>query len=571
MTSLKSTTAVGTADARDSERKTIQRVYPLTPLQQGLLFHHLTTTGGDPYLASRSYRFATRFHLDRYLRAFQDVMRRHDILRSSLRWEGCEEPVQVVWRVVSLPVEEIALQGDEGIMQLTSRLRQLRIDLRMPPLVRAFISKDNDESWILQMVFHHLVYDQAAWQIIRDEIEAFLLGTGHLLPVPLQFGDFVEHVRSQSADHEHEIFFRALLGDVDQTSTPFQAGQGYCDDTEIVEARRPVTGDLATRLRTCARGLDISPAIIFHQAWAQVLARICAQDDVVFGTVLYTGSRHSEGGHSRVLGPLINTLPLRIKIDDIGAETAVLRTRNLIQDLRRHQHASLASAQRCSRIAPPEPLFAALFNYRHSRGPATGGASTKGCAWDGILAESVHERTNYPLTFIVDDFGENFELISQVRGALEPERLCTFMQRGLEQLIDALEFTPQRPIRELDVLPGAERAQVIEKRNATEVEYPQELCIHDLFEAQAERTPEAVAVVYEGEELSYWELNARANRIAQELRNLGVGPNERVGICVERGLEMVVGILGVLKAGGAYVPLEPGYPIERLSYMLEDS
>src|ERR1041385_86854 len=181
------------------------------------------------------------------------------------------------------------------------------------------------------------------------------------------------------------------------------------------------------------------------------------------------------------------------------------------------------------------------------------------------------ERTNYPLTLSVDDLGEGFLLTAQVQKGIGAGRVCGFMSRALGHLVEMLETAPSTPARRLEVMPEAERQQVLEEWNATAAEYPRERCVHELFEEQVERTPGAVAVVFEDRKLAYSELNVRANRLAHHLRALGVGPESRVAICVERGLEMVVGVLGILKAGGAYVPLDPAYPRERLAFMLADS
>jgi amino acid adenylation domain-containing protein len=158
-----------------------------------------------------------------------------------------------------------------------------------------------------------------------------------------------------------------------------------------------------------------------------------------------------------------------------------------------------------------------------------------------------------------------------VQASVAPERVCSLMDAALEGLAEALEQASERPLRSLNVLPEAERLQVVEEWNATDAPFPGDSCVHELFEQQAERTPDAVAVVYQEESLTYAQLNARANQLAHHLRGLGVGPDARVGICAERSLEMVVGLLAILKAGGAYVPLDPGYPQERLDHMLRDS
>ena len=181
------------------------------------------------------------------------------------------------------------------------------------------------------------------------------------------------------------------------------------------------------------------------------------------------------------------------------------------------------------------------------------------------------ERTNYPLTLSVDDLGEGFNLYAQVAEEIGPARVCAFMRTALEQLVRALEDDPSAEALSLEVLSSSERDQVVYGWNATEAAFPAERCVQELFEAQVARTPEAVAVVFEGVELSYGELNARANRLAHHLIGLGIEPDARVAIALERSPEMVVALLGVLKAGGAYVPLDPAYPAQRLAFMLEDS
>jgi amino acid adenylation domain-containing protein len=272
------------------------------------------------------------------------------------------------------------------------------------------------------------------------------------------------------------------------------------------------------------------------------------------------------------MGPVINTLPVRIGVGEEGVEAAVRRTHALLADLLRHEHASLALAQRASGVAAPAPLFTSLLNYRHGGGRrGSQQAEQAEQALEGVRGIGAQERTNYPVTLSVDDLGESFSLVAQVAAPADAERVCRLMHTALERLVEALESTPGREVGSLDVLPEAERRQVLEAWNRTDAEYPAGACIHELFEAQAARTPEAVAVRFEEESLTYRELNERANQLAHSLRRRGVGPEVRVGICLERSLEMVVSILAVLKAGGAYVPLDPAYPAERLAFTLSDA
>ncbi|HEU4556897.1 MAG TPA: amino acid adenylation domain-containing protein, partial [Longimicrobium sp.] len=507
------------------------------------------------------------------LAALQAVIDRHDVLRTAMAWEGLREPVQVVWRHALLPVEEVELDAEAGAaaQQLWRRYdpRRYRIDLTRAPLRRACIAEDRASGrWLLLMLSHHLTSDHESLEVQREEIAAHLLGLESELPAPGAFRNYVARARLGVSREEHERFFRGMLEDVEEPTAPYGLLDVWGEGHGIGEARLAVAGDVGARLRRRARALGVSAASLCHVAWAQVLARVSGRSDVVFGTLLFGRMQGGEGA-DRVMGPLINTLPVRIGVGEEGVEAAVRRTHAVLADLLRHEHASLALAQRCSGVAAPAPLFTSLLNYRYSGG--RGRSLVGGPGWVGVRGIRAQERTNYPVALSVDDLGEEFSLVAQVAAPAEAEWVCRMMHTALERLVEALELSPGRSVGSIDVLPEAERRIVVEEWNRTEAEYPAGACIHELFEAQAARTPGAVAVRFEEESLTYAELNARANQLAHHLRGLGVGAEVRVGVLMERSLEMVVSLLAVLKAGGAYVPLDPGLPAERLAYMLNDS
>ncbi len=542
----------------------VQDIYPLAPLQEGILFHHLLATDGDPYLSPGVLAFESRERLDAYLDALQKVVARHDVLRTSVAWDGLPEPVQVVWREAPLVIEEVTLEEGDAVRQLLERFdpRHTRLDVRRAPMMRGCVARDGGR-WLLLLLRHHLTSDHTTLEVLQSEVQAHLLGRAHELPAPLPFRDLVAQARLGVSAAEHEAFFTRLLGDVDEPTAPF----GLLDDRDgsaIGEARMEVDAELAARVRRRARTLGVSVASLLHVAYAQVLARVSGRGDVVFGTVLF-GRMQGGAGADRVVGPFINTLPVRIAVGEAGAEASVRGAQALLAELMRHEHASLALAQKCSGVQRPTPLFSALFNYRHSA------ARTAGARPEGIEGVYAGERSNYPLTLSVDDRGEALSLKAQVQAPVEPMRVCALMHTALEGLADALDTAPGTPVAEIDVLPSAERRQVVELWNATEAEFPTGACIHELFEAHVRRAPDAPAVECGDARLTYAELNARANRLAHALRALGVGPDARVAVCAERGAELVTAMLAVLKAGGAYVPMDPAYPADRLRYMLEDS
>jgi amino acid adenylation domain-containing protein len=551
----------------------VQDIYPLAPLQEGILFHHLMAREGDPYLLRALFCFDTRARLETYLEALQGVINRNDILRTAVLWEGLVEPVQVVWRHAVLRVEEVSLNhgGADVAEQLRARFdpRHYRLDVREAPLLRVFIAEDAANArWVMLLLFHHLAIDHTALEVMQQEVQAYVLGRGGQLPTPLPFRNFVAQARLGVPREEHEVFFREFLGNVDEPTTPF----GLTDvngGSAISEARRPVDPSVGRRLRERARALGVTVASICHLAWAQVLARTSGRDDVVFGTVLF-GRMQGGEGVDRMLGLFINTLPVRIRVGEEGVQESVRQVHAQLARLLRHEHASLALAQRCSAVAAPTPLFSSLLNYRYSA-PAAQVSSEARQAWEGMEVLGGEGRTNYPFVLLVDDLGESFALTAQVQSPVDPARVCTFMHTALEQVVMALEIAPATPMRGLDVLPEVECRQVVEKWNMTRREYGCTTRLHRLIEQQAAQTPESIALEFNGQELNYSELNRRANQLARVLRARGVGADVLVGVFAERSFEMVVALLAVLKAGGAYVPLDPSYPAKRLAHMLEDA
>jgi amino acid adenylation domain-containing protein len=484
-------------------------------------------------------------------------------------------PVQVVWRKAAIPVEEVELDPADGELseQLYTRFdpRHFRIDVRQAPLLRFYIAHDSiHDRWLMMMLLHHLTGDHTTLEVMHAEVQAHLLGQEDRLPAPLPFRNLVAQARLGLSKEEHEAFFRRMLGDVDESTAPFGLLDVQGDGGGIDGARLPLDDDLARRLRSHARRLRVSVASLCHLAWARVVARVSGREDVVFGTVLFGRMQGGEGA-DRVMGLFINTLPIRILVDEEGVEASVRQVHKQLAELLRHEHASLALAQKCSAVPAPLPLFSALLNYRHSPGAGQAPSEDAMQAWQGIRYLRGEERTNYPFTLSVDDLGEGFSLEAQTPASVEPMRVCQFMSTALESLVNALETSPAKKMRTLEVLPQPERDRVLYEWNETKAEYPADKCVHQLFEEQVTKTPDAVAVVFEDQELSYGELNRRANQLAHYLMELGVKPDDRVAICIERSLEMIVALLAVLKAGGAYVPLDPAYPAERLRFMLEDS
>ncbi|MDC9595130.1 condensation domain-containing protein, partial [Xenorhabdus sp. IM139775] len=548
----------------------VQDIYPLAPLQEGILFHHLLQTQGDDYLLHIMLAFDHRERLDAFLNALQQVIDRHDILRTAVYWQDLAQSVQVVWRQAPLSINTITpVTTDNVAAQLwaDTNPHQHRLDLTRAPLFAADITHDPEQNeWLLALRFHHLVSDHMTLELIFAEMTLILQKKAEKLAATLPYRNFIAQILRTPAD-AHEAYFRAQLADIDEPTAPFGVLKVPTDDNRISEVRLPVAPALADAIRTQARRLGVSPSVLFHVALAQVLAKTCGRDDVVFGSVLL-GRLQGGAKAEQILGIFINTLPLRVSLTGRTVQEAVQDTYHRLMLLLEHEQAPLVLAQRCSGVAPSVPLFSTLLNYRHS---ATNDTATAETMWAGTRILAAEERTTYPITLSVDDLGTGFHLTAQTVTGIDPAQISRYLVTAISGLIDALIHHPQQPVLQVPVIPAAERQQILADFNATQADFPQDALIHQLFEAQAARTPEATAVVFEEQTLSYGELNRRANQLAHHLIALGIQPDDRVAICVERSPEMVVGLLAILKAGGAYVPLDPAYPTERLAYMLADA
>jgi len=606
----------------------IQDIYPLAPLQEGILFHHLLETQGDPYITRSIIVFDKRTRLDAFLDALQTVINRHDILRSSVRWDGLQQPVQVVHRNAPLPVEELAAVEKDKIQQrLLERTdpRRLRMSLQQAPLLAGYVVQDSrsDECWFA-LLNHHMVDDNYTLQLILSEIRLLLSGQAEQLPPIQPYRNFIAQMRADSAT-DHQRYFRRQLGDIDEPTAPFGLLNVQGSGGQVSEAVLSLDEDLAQRIRNSARQHSVTPASLFHLAWALVLGQCSDRSDVVFGTVL-SGRLQGGSGADQAVGMFINTLPIRVSLRGRTVREILGITHRNLNELLMHEQASLALAQRCSAVPASTPLFTALINYRHSNMIVASDQSAL-LEWEGMRVISSEERSNYPLTLSVDDLGQGFGLTVQSIGGIDPARIAEYLRTAVEGLVTALEQNPRQLANTIGIMPEAERRQVLFDFNATaavnadelrispkitssygshaprgnpvgdapasrtaerfkmhshaergndkirfrEVIADQTLSLHALFETQVNKTPHADAVAFAGRTLSYAELNAKANRLARYLRAKGVGPEVPVGLCVERSLDMAIGMMGILKAGGAYVPLDPQYPEQRIAYMLQDA
>ncbi|SDO97798.1 non-ribosomal peptide synthase domain TIGR01720/amino acid adenylation domain-containing protein, partial [Rhodoferax sp. OV413] len=551
----------------------IQDIYPLAPLQEGILFHHLMQTEGDVYGNAFLLSFDCEARLKDFVASLDEVVARHDILRTAVLWEGLPQPVQVVHRQAALPLEWLAVdQSSDVAAQLDAHVdaTHYRIDVRRAPMLRAIAARDEtNERWLLQLPSHHLALDHASVEVVVEEVGLILQGRREALPAPVPFRRFVAQARRGAGPAEAETFFSAMLGDVTEPTAPFEMLDVRGNGSTLAEARLPLDAGLADALRRQARQAGVSAATLFHLAWAMVLAKTTGRDDVVFGTVLFGRMQAGEGAE-RALGMFINTLPLRVRFGSRGVAVCVQETHAALTGLLHHEHAQLSLAQRCSGLAQGTPLFSALFNYRHIAQRAVGADHDGGLA--GIEGLGFKQSSNYPFVMSVNDRADGFELVAHADALIGAQRMGDYMLAAVASIVVALEAGDagaDQAVGDMDILGESEWLRL--RAWGTGSASVRELPVHRLVEEQARLRPEALALIGNARSLSYAQLDVRANRLAHLLIAAGVRPEVRVGLAVPRSIDMVVALLAVLKAGGAYVPLDPAYPAERLAYMARDS
>lgn len=543
----------------------IQDIYPLLPMQEGMLFHHLLQEEGDLYLARVLMAFDDRATLDEMRVGLQAMIDRHEVLRSGFYWEGLSQPVQVIRRRAELSVHECAVgPGDvaEALLRERTDLGKVRLDLRRAPLLHMEIVHDEANGrWLAALLHHHITCDHLTMERVLAELDEWRRGRLDPAPAPL-FRDVVAEA-CLTPQEVHAEFFREGLAGLEAPSAPFGMLDVQLQAHDLTTASRPLDGELGAELRHAARQLHVPVSVLFHAAFALVVSRCSGRDDVVFGTVL-SGRLQGADGRGEALGLHINTLPFRVRIDEVDVRAFVQRCHQQMLGLLAHEQAPLTLAQRISGLPGSMPLLTSLLNFRHSLGEAG-----EGLDWPGMqVLETTGDEANFPLTAKVDDFGTDFGLRIDCHRDFDPQRLLGYLETALAALCRAADTSCA--VKGLDVIPPSERRMLLGEDHALPVHALGAETLHGGFEAIVASRPDAVALVFEGESLSYRVLNEQANRLAHHLCGLGLQPEARVAICLERGFAQVIALLAVLKAGAAYVPLDPSHPDGRLRDTVAD-
>jgi amino acid adenylation domain-containing protein len=554
-----------------------KRSYPLSPMQEGILYHSITEPGTGVYVTQWLCAVEEPLEVESFTVAWEHVIARHDVLRTRFEWEGRDEPVQIVepsvnfmpivldWR--DLPEDDL----QDRLKEFLASDRSKGIRLSEIPGFRVACILTPESGFRFLWTYHHIVVDGSAGRLIIED----LFSTYHALTekrpfqpfLPLPYADFIAWIRNQDFSRD-KAYWESVL-------------KGYSEPTKLPELHRPVNGasrcvnaaesilldrSLTSRLNGFARDHGLKLNILIQCAWSLLLAHYTVKDDLVFGVIRACRKSTIEAA-ALIAGLFINNLPIRVHLDEqisvIGLMEA-LQKQN--EDLRKHENTPLTLIQKCSDIPKKTALYEALYIFHNSS--CNGYFHAKGGRWKNIDIQE-YNQNSYPITFLAFADDEILLRLEYDKRRFE-EWMITRMLKSIRVILKHLVETPKAVALNLPYLSDDEIAERA-AWNDTQRNYLLKQTLMDIFEGQVQRTPNAVALVDEECRLTYRELSERSNRLGRYLNKRGVGPEMLVGLFAERSPEMVVGIYGILKAGGAYVPLDPEYPADRLKFMIEDT
>ena len=554
-------------------------VFPLSFAQQRLWFLDQLDPGSPAYLMSATVRFTGPLDIKLLKLSLDEVVRRHEALRTSFaNVDG--QPVQVIAppHPLDVPVVDLAeLPEPERraeVRRMAEEEGKTPFDLERGPLLRASLLHLSDQEHVALFTVHHISSDGWSMDVLNREVttiyEAYKLGQPSPLPeLTIQYADFAvwqrQWLQGEVLDKQLNYWKKQLAGAAPLLELPTDRLRPAMQTYRGLVYGVRVSPTVVKGLRDLCRQEGATLFMTMLAAFKVLLSRYSGQDDIVVGTPI---SGRTRGETEDLIGFFVNSLVLRTKVPDwLTFRQLLKRVREVALGAYAHQDLpfeKLVEELQRERHLSYNPVFQVLFSFQNAQ---------KSQELTGVKADSsgsTSVTSKFDLTMEVLEAGESLIVELEYSTDLFDEGTIKRMAGHYLRILEAVALDAGQTICELPLLSAEEKEQQLVEWNET-VSYPRHLTLHELFEAQAASTPEAIALVYEDEQLSYRELNERANQLGHYLRELGFGPETLVGLCCERSIEMVVALLGVLKAGGAYLPLDPQYPAERLAFMVQDA
>ncbi|QDX94314.1 amino acid adenylation domain-containing protein [Brevibacillus laterosporus] len=559
------------------DKTNVEEILALTPSQEGILFYYLYNLESREYYEQLCLNLEGMVQPELIKRAWDYTVLHNEMLRTIFRWENLKKPVQIILKDKPVSVRQIDLSM-VPIEQKAERLANVKLQDHKEPLhlhtepFRITLCKLSDNQYEMIITNHHILYDGWSNGVLLNEFfQAY-----HNLKVGQEstgiekstFKDFVKWSQSQRNKEEVTLFWKNLLDGFDTKSVVLARTEYNLESSKLGKSYTyGFSQSLTNRMKAFVQEQNITIASFFYTVWGLVLQRYNNNQDVVFG-VTSSGRTAPIKGIEQMVGLFINTLPFRVKNRSDETIIDVLQMiHQQVKEREAYESIPLVDVKAWTDLDNQESIFDSIMIVQNY--PIDFSLMNKFSELS-VLSYEMNELTNYPLCLEVV-MKDDVELRITYHEHRFDESTIERITGHFLQMIEGIMNAPHAKLFSIEMMTPQEKTLILETFNDTTVDDLQEQTIHQLFESQVERTPDQVAVVYEGEQLTYREVNERANQLARTLRAEGIGPDQLVGIMVERSLDMMVGLLGILKAGGAYVPIDPAYPEERIRYMLEDT
>ncbi len=568
------------------------QAFPLSRGQVALWFLHRLAPESAAYNVVGAARVRGLVEVGLLKQAFQTLIDRHPALR--VRFENREgAPLQIVedGAAVSFREEDVSICDEDSLRRRIEEDAHRPFDLESGPVFRVSLFSRGDGEHVLLLAAHHIVIDLWSLAVLVKELDAVLeaeaTGRRASLPTPkVSYEDYVSWQESALTGERGarlwKYWQRQLEGELPvldlAADHPRPPVQTYVGASESIKLNREITA----RLGALARRYGATLYTVLLAAYGTLLSRHTSQEEVLIGSPT-SGRLHTR--YEPVVGYFVNPVVIRLK-SSAGQSFRQLLSETRETVLRAFEHQEYPFALLVDRLQPERdpsrsPLFQTMFVLQKSPASSDQSLAAFGLNEEGarlklgpLMLDSyklAQQVAQFDLTMAAAEVEDGISVSLQYNTDLFEAATIKKLLGRFKVLLEGILADPEQQIAELPVLDAAERQQLLQEFNETRRDYPAEICLHQLFERQAEKTPEAVAVMCRDEHLTYRQLNVRADRLAKHLRKLGVAPEMPVGILMERGIELVIGLLGIMKAGGVYLPLDPSYPVERLFLMLEDA
>gem|GEM_PF-2357628 len=551
-------------------KSNIQDIYKLSPMQSGILFHNLRDSESSAYLGQMIFTLEGDMDAEIMAKSYQALIEKYDVLRTIFLYEKVNQPLQVVLkkRNESMEYKDISelscIEQREFLATFLERDQRRGFDLSQGSLVRLTLIKLKDQKYQLVFTNHHIILDGWSVSILIDNLFCNYKSLANKKAINViqkhGYDEYIKWVETQDQLSGQDFWKNYLNGYNNVASIPQYGNQsesknGYC--TELIK----LNASIKEKLITLAKTSNVTLNTIFQVIWGILLQRYNNTDDVVFGGVV-SGRPAELKNVESIVGLFINTVPIRIKSKDGESfKELIKRVQKESLESEPYHYVSLPDIQVSSML--PTNFINHIFVFENF--PISNRNFDPNSKFN-ISEITGYEHTHYDLNIEIVNLNEIEISITYNSQKYQQEQILQILKHLYQIVVNVTEENDYS-----DILTRKERGQLLVEFNNTEAEYPDNQTIHEIFEAQVVKTPNAIAVEYEEKKVTYAELNRRANQLARVLRKRGVEKDSFVGLMVERSVEMIVGILGILKSGGAYVPIDPEYPQERIEYILQDS